>query len=76
MSLTDYPNGITSFGVPVMPSTTPAVTTGNVFFVDSSTGSDTGASGRSADLPFASLDYALGKCTANKGDAIYRYAWS
>ena len=41
-----------------------------MFFVDSGTGSDTGASGKSANLPFATLDYAIGKCTATNGDHI------
>jgi len=71
MSLTNYPNGITSFGVPIMPAAAANVTTGNIFFVDSSTGSDTNKSGKSPELPFATIDYAIGKCTASKGDIIY-----
>jgi hypothetical protein len=43
-------------------------TTGNVFFVDSGNGSN-GNTGQ-ADNPFATLDYAIGKCTANNGDII------
>ena len=31
--ITAYPNGVSSFGVPVMPSTLPVLTTGSVFFV-------------------------------------------
>jgi len=46
-------------------------TTGNVFFVDSGTGSDTGAYGTSADTPCASVDYAIGRCTASNGDIIF-----
>lgn len=42
---------------------------GNVFFVDSNTGSATG--GYTADAPAATLAQALALCTANKGDAIY-----
>lgn len=71
MSLTHFPNGLTSFGVPIVPSVTPNITTGSVFFVDSNTGSDVGGAGKSPSTPFATLDYAMGKCTANKGDIIY-----
>ena len=46
-------------------------TTGKVFFVDSSTGTDsTSNSGDDPSSPFATLDYAIGKCTASKGDTI------
>lgn len=54
-------------GVPVLGGEMP-FTTGSVFFVDSNTGSD-GYEGNK-DRPFATLDAALGKCTANKGDVI------
>jgi len=69
MGLTNFPNGISSFGMPVV-----GMTTGNVFFVDSGatgTGSDTAAAGRGADNPFLTIDYAIGQCTANNGDVIY-----
>lgn len=69
MGLTNFPNGISSFGVPVLPPLAP-VTTGAVFFIDSATGSN-GNNGKSTGKPFATLDYAIGKCTANKGDTIY-----
>lgn len=44
-------------------------TTGTVFFVHSGTGSNSN-SGKSFAKPFASIDYAVGKCTADKGDVI------
>lgn len=69
MGLTNFPNGVTSFGIPVLPSASPVVT-GNAFFVDSATGSDGGA-GNSPEKPFKTIDYAIGRCTANKGDIIY-----
>ena len=69
MSLTNYPNGVSSFGVPVLGGAGGMVTTGNVWFVDSTTGSD-GNSGQDKDHPFATIDYAIGRCTANKGDVI------
>ena len=68
MPLTNFPNGISSMGIPLIGGT--KITTGSVFFVDSATGSD-GNNGKSKDKPFATLDYAIGKCTANKGDIIY-----
>jgi hypothetical protein len=48
-----------------------AVTTGARIFVHSVTGTDAGGYGTSPDKPLATLDYAIGLCTANKGDIIY-----
>lgn len=45
-------------------------TTGNVFFVDSGVGSNSN-SGKKPDTAFATIDYAIGKCTATNGDIIY-----
>lgn len=47
--------------------------TGNVFYVDSTaTGKgDTAGHGTSPDSPFATLDYAIGLCTADVGDTIF-----
>lgn len=66
-SLTNFPNGITSFGIPILGS--PDVITGNVFFVHSGTGSNDNTGTRFS--PFATIDYAIGKCTASNGDTIY-----
>lgn len=46
---------------------------GNVFWVDSgaSLASDAVTAGKSRDKPFATLDYAIGQCTASNGDVIY-----
>jgi hypothetical protein len=46
---------------------------GSVFFVGSTvTGaSDAVGYGRNPDKPFATLDYAVGQCTASQGDVIY-----
>lgn len=46
-------------------------TTGNIYFVDSATGSDASGYGISPDAPTATIDYAVGLCDANKGDRIY-----
>lgn len=48
-----------------------AITTGDVWFVDSATGTDSLGRGRSPQDPFATLDYAVDFCTADQGDIIY-----
>lgn len=53
--------------------------TGRVFYVGNSTtyipggvaGVDDAAHGDSPQRPFATLDYAVGKCTASRGDVLY-----
>jgi len=44
--------------------------TGDIFFVDDS-GSDEGASNGSINSPFATLDFAIGRTSANVGDTIF-----
>ena len=39
MALSNAPNGLTSFGIPVLPGL-PGILTGNYFFVDPDTGSE------------------------------------
>lgn len=51
-----------------------ANTTGNVFYVDSGDGSDAAGNGGTQDAPFATLDFAIDKCTANNGDVIFLMA--
>jgi len=46
------------------------MTTGSVFFVDSTTGLS-GNSGLDIKHPLSTIDLAVGKCTADKGDVIY-----
>lgn len=46
-------------------------TTGNIFFVHSGTGTNGAGYGRNPDAPTATLDYAIGLCTASQGDRIY-----
>ena len=46
-------------------------TTGARFFVHATTGTDAAGYGTHPDAPVASLDYAIGLCTASKGDVIY-----
>jgi hypothetical protein len=50
-----------------------ANTTGNVFYVDSGgsgSNSASGPGGKSKEKPFKTLDWAVGRCTANNGDFI------
>lgn len=68
MDLTNFPNGLSSYGVPLLGGGIPT-TLGSVFFVSSVVGSNSFA-GTSPSNPFATIDYAVGKCTANKGDLI------
>lgn len=70
MSLTNYPNGVTSFGVPLMGGSVgiPA-TTGTYFFVHSTTG-NSGNTGKGPGQAVTTIDIAVGLCTANKGDVI------
>ena len=67
----NFPFGLRLDGDPVYG--TAVQTTGNVFFVDSgaANGSDTPAHGKSPQRPFVTLDYAVGRCTANNGDVIF-----
>lgn len=59
-------NGVPVFGGGAgMPTTT-----GSVFFVHSGTGNDSTGNGVTRENPFATIDYAVGKCTASKGDII------
>lgn len=68
-SLTAFPNGISSFGVPVLGSgPTIPVTTGKYFYVHH-TGS-AGNAGTSPLRPISSITRALTKCVSNRGDVI------
>ena len=44
---------------------------GDIWFVDAGSGTDGDGYGQNPDAPFATLDYAVGKCTASQGDVIY-----
>lgn len=70
MSLTVYPNGVSSFGFPLIGSG-PVLSTGQVLFVDSNAGINSPDRGKSPDTPFAGIDYAIGRCGAANGDVIF-----
>jgi len=67
MPISNFPNGfahgVSLRGMPVF-----NVYGGNIFWVDSGAGSD-GHAGTHV-RPFSTLDYAVGRCTANNGDII------
>lgn len=48
------------------------VTVGNIFYVDSghTMARDNALNGRRPDVPYATIDYAIGQCTASNGDVI------
>lgn len=66
-ALSSYPGG---FGGGVVIRELPLATAfgGNLYWVNSVSGSDTGKGTR--ERPFATIDYAIGRCTANQGDVI------
>ena len=66
MVFTNFPNGVTSFGVPVVGGQLPT-TQGNYWFVSSTTGSS-GNPGNDISLPFAALSNAVS--AASSGDII------
>lgn len=66
--LTNFPNGASSFGVPMVGGGLPA-TFGTYYFVSSDVGSDYN-DGLSRDKPFATIDKAVDSVTTNKDDVI------
>jgi len=68
MGLTNFPNGISSFGIPVFGGGTIPVTPGNVYFVDYTNGSDGNQGGLTS--PFKTVEYAYSRATTNNDDVI------
>jgi len=69
MSKNNFRFGVSSFGMPILGGGMIPATTGKYWFVSSDTGSD-GNSGKAPTRALATLDAAIGKCTADKGDVI------
>ena len=71
---TNFPSGVKSRGVPVEGLGgigSPLLTTGNVYHVDSgASAADDDNAATNPKQPAATLDGAIGKCTANNGDVI------
>ena len=72
MGLTHHPHGMSSFGMPVIGGGG-EMTLGNVWFVDSGheARGDAAGYGAAPDKPFATLDFAVSRCTASNGDVIF-----
>ena len=67
MSLSSYPKGFAD-GIALRNLPVYETFGGTVFWVNSATGGNGNKGTR--DRPFATLDYAIGRCTADKGDVI------
>ena len=69
MALTNFPDGITSFGVPVLGGINGIPLTGNWYFVDPAVGSDA-YDGTSPETPFQTIYRAYASATAGNNDVI------
>lgn len=70
MTLTNFPNGLTSFGVPILGSVANIPFTGNYYFVDYVGGLD-GNSGLSPSKAIKTLDRAQDLMTAGQNDIAF-----
>jgi len=68
MPITNFPSGVSSFGLPVLGGSVPA-TFGDVWFVDYANGSD-GNNGKSKDSAFKTLSKAYSSAASNNNDVI------
>ncbi len=71
--LTNFPNGVSSFGMPVLPYGIPPG--GNIYFLDPANGND----GNSGEIPaqaFASFEAGYAALTANQNDVLFYIAGS
>jgi len=67
--ITNFPQGVSSYGVPQLGGVSIPSTTGKYIFVDSVTGSN-GNNGSSPTQPVASISAAQDLATASKGDVV------
>lgn len=70
MALTNYPNGLASFGIPLLGSLGAELFTGRVFYVHGTTGLNTPGRGSAPDTPYATIAYAMSQTRAAYGDVI------
>lgn len=63
-SYTNYPNGVTSFGIPLIGSGNIPVTSGKYYFVSGANGSDA-FNGTNVETPFKTIAFAVSKAVAN-----------
>lgn len=69
MPLTHHPNGVSSFGIPVLGAGPLPPFRGNYWFVDETNGSDGNTGG--ADAPFKTLAQAQLAAVANNNDVVF-----
>lgn len=69
MSITNFPHGIASLGVPVMGGGGIPATFGDVWFVDYANGNDSNT-GTDKDHAFKTLSAAYDACTTNNNDVV------
>ncbi len=69
MALTNYPNGLSSFGIPLTGGGIIPTSFGNIFFVNYGTGSD-GNRGTSPTAPLQTVQAAYDRATTNNDDLI------
>jgi hypothetical protein len=69
MTTTNFPNGITSYGMPVLGGAGGIPFTGNYYFVNYATGAD-GNDG-SASSPMKTLSAAYTRCTSGNNDVVF-----
>lgn len=66
--ITAFPNGVSSFGIPMLGGMFGIPFTGNYYFVDAVNGADGNVG--SADSPMASLVSAYGRCVSGHNDVV------
>jgi hypothetical protein len=71
MTATNFPYGVSSFGVPVLPAGIPPG--GTAYFLDPTNGND-GYAGTSPDQAFKTLAVAYAALTANQNDVLFYIA--
>jgi hypothetical protein len=69
MGFTNYPNGLTSFGIPLFGGGTIPTSPGRVFFVNYGTGSDANP-GTNISKPLKTVEYAYSLATSGADDII------
>lgn len=72
MAKSNYPSGF-EHGLTIRNKPIDLTVSGNVFFVGKTPEGQAGSNGYSGtyNWPFATIDFAIGKCTANHGDIIF-----
>ena len=70
MATTNFPNGVSSFGIPVLPILGDQPITGQVMFVDTVNGVNAGT-GNGPNNPYQTIAYALTQVTSGAYATIY-----